>query len=120
MKKTTYYFAASILSLMVLLGTFMVSGCEDGAGTTALVVTPVEVNLTSSSFSNTVTFSVSSNSLRELSLPLAWSVSNPFLGNIASSAGVSASYSRTPGRHGVNVVIVKDQYDAEGLATVRQ
>jgi len=57
--------------------------------------------------------------LRELSMPLVWTVSNPQLGYIGSSGGASASYLALDA-HGDNAITVVDQYGAEGVATVRQ
>lgn len=111
---------AALMSAAVLTFGFLIAGCETGGDTVALSVEPPFVDLTGVN-SNTVltqTFTVTGG-LRELSLPLEWSVSNPNLGTIASSGGSSASYVRT-GSHGDNSIMVVDQYGAEGVATVRQ
>jgi hypothetical protein len=57
--------------------------------------------------------------LQTLSLPLAWVVSNSRLGYILSSSGQQAVYVRTSAT-GVNTVTVRDQYGAQGYATVTQ
>jgi hypothetical protein len=54
-----------------------------------------------------------------LFLPLEWSVSDPSLGTIISSAGFSAVY-RSTGKVGDNVVTVRDQGDAAGTTVVVQ
>jgi hypothetical protein len=65
------------------------------------------------------TFTVT-DGLRELSLPLQWSVSRPELGIIVASGGYAATYMAADGTTGDNTVLVKDQYEAEGFALVRQ
>jgi len=100
-------------------------GCETGAGTDALAVSPAEATIAGTS-NVVVTFSVGGSTnltddtgLRPLSLPLVWSVSNPALGYISGSSGASANYTRTRA-NGVNAIFVKDQYGAEGSAVVSQ
>lgn len=122
MKRMAFIYSGMIL----LVGIFVfTAGCESAKGTASLTVSPPEVNLVDGSGTNgsyTVTFTVVEG-LRELSLPLEWHVSNPSVGRIVASAGVSASYqatTRTKDGSLINTVIVKDQYDAEGLVTVRQ
>jgi hypothetical protein len=113
------FFFASTVALSVVIGAalFLV-GCDD-KGTVALTVEPAFVDLSSSSSNVIQTFTVTEG-LRDLSLPLAWEVSNPELGTIAGAGGDSASYVRTSGAHGDNSITVRDQYGAEGVATVRQ
>ena len=110
------------LLLCVFAGSALIlvfSGCEESSkGTVALTVTPSYVDLSAASSNETQTFTVT-HGLRDLSLPLAWHVSNPGLGTIGGSGGDSASYVST-GASGDNSVIVEDQYGAEGVATVRQ
>ena len=114
--------SAGMLTVAVL-ATGLMTGCEEADGIRALTVSPEFVDLTgaSTSSSNTLnqTFTVSEDSLQELSLPLKWRVSNPGLGSIASSGGRSASYVRFSAT-GDNSIFVVDQYGAEGIATVRQ
>lgn len=94
-------------------------GCEQASGTNALTVVPSYVDISSGIASNgTLTFTVTGG-LRELSLPLEWSVSNPDLGEINSRGGNSASYVAYSAS-GNNTIYVRDQYDAEGVATVVQ
>ncbi len=102
------------------------TGCEEAEGTASLTVEPAFVDLTAgtvvsnlNSSATTQTFTVTEDSLRSLSLPLIWSVSNPSLGTISYSGGRSASYVRSNAR-GDNAILVEDQYGARGTATVRQ
>lgn len=95
----------------------LIPACEDADGTTALTVTPSRAELRAGT--NSVVFTVESNNLRELSLPLEWSVDNPGRGEIFGSGGYSAVY-RVRSGNGVNIVRVRDQYGAEGIATVEQ
>ncbi|NQT93667.1 MAG: hypothetical protein HQ559_12980 [Lentisphaerae bacterium] len=110
-------FAVVICSAILVAGTFAFVGCEPATNTRSLTVTPPEVNLLVATNSH-VTFTVTEG-LRSLSLPLKWWTSNGHMGSIAFSAGKSATYARTS-MHGVNSVIVQDQYGARGLASVQQ
>lgn len=110
--------------LVAVVAAMTLTGCEQGDGTTALTVDPVEVNLTTATGTNrtSITFTVIEG-LRDLSLPLEWKVSNPYLGNIAWASGTTATYapaSLTGSNLGVNVITVKDQYGAQGQASVIQ
>ncbi len=117
--------SAGMLSLALVATGVLTSGCEEATGTRSLTVDPEFADLTGSSTSSTTnntfsqTFTVSEDSLQDLSLPLEWRVSNTALGRIASSGGRSASYVRTGGS-GDNSIFVVDQFGAEGIATVRQ
>jgi len=115
MKKRVYCLAG--LSIAVCLALAVLPACEDAKGTRPLGLVPVYTVL--SGDTNYVVFTVNSNDLRELSLPLKWWVENERLGDITQSGGVNAVYS-SRGKGGVNVVWVRDQYDAEGSATVEQ
>lgn len=116
----TSFCVCTLLAVVVAVVSSLLAGCEEGKGTHALVVTPSYVDLTTGTASNiTQTFSVTGG-LRELSLPLTWSVADLSLGKIGAAGGVSASYFANTNLHGVNTIIVKDQYDAEGIATVKQ
>jgi len=112
-------FSVSVAGLVaaVLVASLQV-GCED-TGTVALTVTPDYVNISSTSSNTMQTFTVT-DGLRDLSLPLTWQVSDPSLGSIAGAGGNSASYVRTSNTHGDNAITVRDQYGAEGVATVHQ
>ncbi len=125
MKKILASMGFVVLALFVIIGMI---GCETTDGTSGLSISPSEAVLTNGARS--VTFVVGSISTdtngdtvvtgaRELSVPLVWSVSKPSLGHITAIAGNKAVYEKTGG-HGVNVITVRDQYDAEGIATVTQ
>ena len=112
--------AALCVALLTVVWTN--TGCEEADGTRGLVIEPAFADLTGSSASSsnfTQTFTVTEDSLSDLSLPLEWRVSNPGLGSIASSGGRSASYVRS-GLTGDNSIFVVDQFGAEGAASVRQ
>ena len=115
----TIFLSMSAVGLIVAFSvvSFLV-GCEK-TGTVALTVTPAYVDISTSSSNRMQTFTVTGG-LRDLSLPLVWEVSNDRLGSIAGAGGNSASYVRTPAVHGDNSIIVRDQYGAEGVATVTQ
>ena len=115
--KTRMLCAAVFCTAAVVAGTLAFVGCEPATNTRILTVTPPEVNLLVATNSH-VTFEVT-DGLRSLSLPLKWWVSNVHMGGIAFSAGNRATYARTS-LHGVNSVIVQDQYGARGLASVQQ
>lgn len=116
----------AVLSVMAMALGLLICGCETGDGTVALSVSPSSYDFESSTNSGrSVTFTVEGSTtnetsgLRQLSLPLKWTVDNPDLGEINQSGGYTAVYvAYSVG--GVNVVRVKDQYDAEGQATVTQ
>ena len=99
-------------------------GCESTSDGHALTVSPSSVS-TSNRY-EIITFEVaegtnttSESGLRDLSLPLEWWVSNPNLGSISGSSGTTASYILSSGS-GTQTIYVKDQYGAEGHATVSQ
>jgi len=125
MKKLRLIAGLSVLLLTVVFSmafSSLLTGCEEAKGTHALTVLPSYVDLTATSTASnsaTQTFTVT-NGLRELSLPLEWSVSDPELGRIGAAGGYSASYIANTNKSGNNTIFVKDQYDAEGVATVRQ
>ncbi|MDA0578653.1 MAG: hypothetical protein O3B24_11205 [Verrucomicrobia bacterium] len=119
MKKSLFVVASVAMASVVVLGSVLLSGCEEGKGTHALDVSPSFADLTSGFTNFTQTFTVSEESLRDLSLPLVWRVSNPALGNITISGGRTAAYTRS-NAHGDNGIFVEDQFGAEGAATIRQ
>jgi hypothetical protein len=102
--------------LGVMVGVVM-CGCESTKTTeNAMTVTPGEATVTHDSALVTFTASLTSSN-SSLILPLEWSVSDPSMGHIRSSSGVTAVYEATS-RHGNNTVLVRDQGDAEGVAAV--
>jgi len=115
MKKATLILG--VVALCAIACVLMMSpGCETASGLYQLTVDPSFVELTYAS--NSVTLAVIGTS-NNLSLPLTWSVSNPELGYIAMESGYSALYFRHAA-NGDNVVMVRDQYDNEGFATISQ
>ena len=127
MKKIVLLYIAAMWGAAVVVGA-LIAGCETGGDTVALTIVPSFVDLTAASTNGTTTtnsytqtFTVETNGLRALSLPLEWSVSDTSLGKIAASGGYSASYVRTSTTNsGDNSITVVDQYGAKGVATVRQ
>jgi hypothetical protein len=127
MKKMALLSIVAMWAAAVVVGA-LIAGCETGGDTVALTIVPDFVDLsdtisTNSTTTNTITqtFTVDTNGLRKLSLPLDWSVSDTNLGTIGASGGYSASYVRTSiSNHGDNAITVEDQYGAKGVATVRQ
>lgn len=128
MNKT--YLSVAVALVAVAVASFSFVGCETTDGTGGLTVTPSTVTLADVGLSQlftvggttTGTNGVSASGdggLRNLSIPLKWTVSDANLGYIQSSSGDDAVYVRTR-RNGVNVITVQDQYGAEGLATVTQ
>jgi hypothetical protein len=115
-----------------LAGVLINTGCEEAEGTHSLTVEPSFMDLTVSSGNSTttngvttngvytLTFTVTEDSLRDLSLPLEWTVSEPLLGSIRYVGGNSAAYLPNKNQHGDNAIFVEDQYGARGTATVRQ
>ncbi len=132
MKKIGLVAAFAGVVALVVTGALLNTGCEEGTGTEALILSPTSASF---AFSNTtvtnttngvsgvvgdsVVFTVVGG-YRELSLPLAWSVTDPNLGTVASSGGYSAVYKAYEGRHGVNAIRVQDQYAAVGVAQIDQ
>ncbi len=127
MKKIAFLSVAATWVTAIVAGLF-IAGCETGGDTVGLTIDPSFVDLAANANTNGVvttnsnvqTFTVETNGLRLLSLPLTWSVSDPSLGNIAASGGYSASYVINGTNSGDNSITVKDQYGAEGVATVVQ
>ena len=106
-----------LVCVVVAFAVVNFSGCKEAAGLTGLNITPSYVQLTS--VSNTVEFTVSGGTSNDLSLPIAWSVSNPELGFIKATSGYRALYIRHAAP-GDNIVYARDQYDNEGYARIRQ
>jgi hypothetical protein len=112
-----------ICSVLLLLA--QVTGCEDAETGSALSVTPSEAGLTGVGATSYFTAAArveageATNRNEEIIYPLVWSVSNPALGGMMSSAGDSAVY-ESNGKKGQNVVFVKDQFGREGLAVINQ
>ncbi len=107
----------SALSIVVAVCILTVVSCETSGGSSGLTVTPKDTTL--SAGTNTVTLTVDEADLKELSLPLEWSVDDPTKGTILAGGDVTAVYTRS-GLSGVNVVNVKDQFGAQGRAFITQ
>lgn len=114
-----WFSCSALLCLAVALVGVVFTGCESAEGLEGLTIDPSYVELGPGS--NAVVFTVASvtnSTARDLDLPIAWSVSNPSLGNIVSSSGYTARYSGGRGG-GVNTVTARNQYGDEGRATVK-
>lgn len=110
--KLSVLFASWLLA--ILMAGLMLAGCESSTTDTNITVTPSsETGSTGSTTHILFTATGSTN----LYLPLEWSVTNPDLGHIQESAGYSAVY-ESYGIPGENVIKVKDQGTAEGVAVV--
>lgn len=127
MKRSIAFSLFFAVAVCALAGFF--SGCETTEGdTTGLTVSPSTYTSTNrselivfevGSGTNTFTNMIANSGLRDLSLPLEWSLGNPSLGYIAAQSGYSCTYAR--GRaDGIQTITVRDQYGAEGQATVDQ
>ncbi len=97
------------------------TGCEkaDLNGENALVVTPGETTLSSVNQIVTLTVSAAATNTRPIIQPLSWSVSDDSLGDIVSAAGLTAVYLSSQ-KAGNNIITVRDQQDAVGIAVVVQ
>jgi len=114
-----------VACVAVLAAGIVMVGCED-ASNHSITVTPAASSLDVTEGSQNAVVLTASNGpsntvarTNELLYPLEWSVTEPSLGNISSSGGNSAVYTRT-GARGSNTIIVRDQGDGEGVAVVTQ
>ncbi len=109
---------------MVVMGVFLVgvaglqTGCEEAKGLTGLQVDPSSVML-STNGASVVLSVVGGITNNTLALPLTWRVTDANLGQVTFSSGTTAVYRRSAA-NGVNTVIVEDQFENEGFATIRQ
>ena len=101
------------------LAAWLSAGCDPTASSdTTIKVEPQTTELLGEGASVVLTAAgVGTNDM--LYLPLVWSVTRPDLGAIVSSAGRTAVY-ESNGRVGHNTVIVRDQGEFEGLASIQQ
>jgi hypothetical protein len=112
-----YRFMAVIFASVVLLG------CEETQQRRVLSVTPNTAELSRAGDRVTLTASVpdvsaaATNTVSGLLYPLAWSVTDPTMGRIVSSTANAAVYECTV-TDGENIVVVRDEGDREGLATI--
>jgi hypothetical protein len=128
MKKVMITVCCMVLGVIAIVSFI---GCETIDGGGALTVSPAAVTMGDSNGVKTVTFTVGGTTtdtngntvvvggVGELSVPMTWAVTQPTLGHISTVAGNQAVYISSGGK-GVNVVTVKDQYGAQGVATVTQ
>lgn len=106
------------LAVAILSVALLQSGCEEATGLQGLQVDPRSATLSTNG--QTTVFTVTGGITNEtLALPLTWTVQDEGLGLITRSSGFTAVYQRSS-QNGVNTVIVRDQYDNEGYATVQQ
>lgn len=103
---------SAVAAMAVLIG---LTGCEKEENAVVITIFPNPIEIT---VSNDTVLLTATGGLRALSLPMEWSVSSPLLGTIDTAyRGDSAVYvSRDV--EGVNLVTVRDQYGAEGHATI--
>ncbi len=102
----------------ILVFSMLQAGCEEAKGLDGLTLDPTGATLTTNG--QMVVFTVTGGITNEaLAVPLTWTVSNDALGSILFNSGLSATYQRTT-VNGVNTIVVRDQYDNEGYATVNQ
>ncbi len=96
----------------------LTTGCEEASGLGGLGISAPATTLTTETRTLDLTATgVDTNG--SLALPLTWTVSNPELGTISGTSGISAIYTRTP-QNGINTVMVTDQYENEGFLALRQ
>lgn len=121
--KTKWIQAIVAVAAVAVAGGLM-AGCDDAETDSALQIVPANSVITGQGTTLFLTASdpdavdASATNLNDMAiLPLQWSVSNPTLGRILSSAGYNAVYESHGGR-GQNIVIVTDRFGREGLAVV--
>lgn len=103
-----------------LIGTLIV-GCESTETTGSAITVTLSASTITGKGAVTLTAASSggTNTATSLALPLVWTVSDASLGDIKSSAGVTAIY-ESSGKVGNNAITVHDQGDSEGVAVVAQ
>jgi hypothetical protein len=117
MKRREWSVAGCVMLMAAVIG---IVGCESTDTTgAAITLTPSSATITDKDGSVVFVASAASTNVT-LYLPLVWSVSDPKLGTIVSSGGLTAVYRRDGSDKGGNGVIVRDQVGAEGVAAVNQ
>ncbi len=114
--KNFILFCLAVVSLSVAL---FFCGCETADETSGLSISPS--TSTCSNKGDVVYLSVGgtfSNAVNTIVLPYMWSVSDPSLGGIQGEGGNSAVYVSNGGS-GANVITVRDQTGAQGVASVQ-
>ena len=105
------------LALAMVAG-LVVAGCEViDTQDTVITITPASVAVAPDTTRVFTASSAGSNIV--LHLPLKWTVSDQSLGTIISSAGLTAVYEAGTAS-GNNIITVRDQGDAVGIAVVSQ
>ena len=118
MKRAFSLFSVIGLAVAIVSAVLLQSGCEEATGLQGLQVDPRSATLTTND--QTTVFTVTGGITNEtLALPLTWTVQDEGLGRITHNSGFTAIYQRSD-RNGVNTVVVRDQYENEGYATVQQ
>ena len=116
MKRAVLLGFAAMLSVAVMSGMCVFSGCESAQGLDGLTISPSSVTLTPSS--NIVAFTAILNVTNSnLALPITWSLKDESLGSIVSTTPLGAVYQGN-GRTGNNVITARDQYGNEGAAAI--
>lgn len=114
------FFAGAIACALAAM---LATGCEDAETESGLTLTPASSELIGQGATVLLTAELAvepgTNVHDQVILPLTWSVSNPSLGGILRSAGYTAVY-ESNGRIGQNVVICRDGFGREGLASINQ
>ena len=97
------------------------TGCESTETTGSAITVTLSASTITGKGAVTLTAASSggTNATTGLALPLVWTVSDASLGDIKSSAGVTAIY-ESSGKVGNNAITVHDQGDSEGVAVVVQ
>jgi len=117
MSRVRSYSLVACLAVPAVLLAFVVGGCETAETNTAITITPGSVVLTGVGAS--VAFTATAVDVnRPLFLPLVWTASNPEIGNVTGEGVTGVYVSR--GGVGSNVITVRDQAGASGIAVVTQ
>lgn len=110
---------ACILPVFLML---IVAGCEpdDDDVRGELAVTPAATTLTGDERTVILEADVGVNGAapEPIVYPLEWTVSDPAVGQVVAQSANKAAYTHTGRRPGSNIIIVRDQFGREGLATV--
>lgn len=92
-------------------------GCETTDTNNSITVTPSQVDLIGVGASVSLT-ATATDPARALFLPLVWTASNPNIGDVTGRGVTGVYVSR--GGIGANVITVRDQGGAQGIAVVTQ
>lgn len=118
MRKKLSRLTPVVVSLVLMLTAiaWLAVGCENGGSGNSLTIDPANSMIGRNIAQLTLTIA---GGLRDLSLPVEWSVTNPELGHIEHTGGPVAVYTRTA-LTGLQIISVRDQYGVEGIAAVDQ